>query len=133
MFRFVCIAIALAVPAAGATQEGARVKLSGYVEYHENAMLVVEGQKVAVNGKTKFKGTGALAQIPTRARCTWGTAAAVKRSVTSRPKGSTHSFSIWFVASRTSDSYMAWPFGLISIFLASTVPSAWRWPSTLAS
>ena len=66
MFRLVCVAIALAVPAAGAAQEGARVKLNGYVEYHENAILVVEGQRVAVNTKTKFKGTGAhtIAQIP---------------------------------------------------------------------
>ena len=66
MFRLVCVAIALAVSAAGAAQEGARVKLNGYVEYHDNGMLVVEGQKVAVNGKTKFKGSGAhnIAQIP---------------------------------------------------------------------
>ena len=64
MFRLVCVAIAIAGPAAGALQEGSRVKLSGYVEYHENAMLVVEGQRVTVNGKTKFKGKGSLAQIP---------------------------------------------------------------------
>ncbi len=64
MFRLVCVAIAISGPASGALQEGPRVKLSGYVEYHQNAMLVVEGQRVAVNGKTKFKGKSSLAQIP---------------------------------------------------------------------
>ena len=46
MFRLVCVAIAIAGPASSALQEGPRVKLSGYVEYHQNAMLVVEGQRV---------------------------------------------------------------------------------------
>ncbi len=47
-------------------EEGPRVKLNGYAEFTKNGILVVEGQQVFADGKTKFKGdaAGGLSSIP---------------------------------------------------------------------
>ncbi|MGH9869016.1 MAG: M48 family metalloprotease [Candidatus Polarisedimenticolia bacterium] len=58
LFLVCAAAMCLAAPAVSLPAEGKSVKLNGYLEYRKASFLVVEGQRVSTDEKTRFTGTG---------------------------------------------------------------------------
>ena len=63
--RLILVAV-MALASTVHAQDGSRVKLNGYAEYRQDHYLIVEGQRVFADAKTKFKGDGirSLNHIP---------------------------------------------------------------------